>query len=277
MTENSSLQKLTATYSDNWYNAEEIGEEREFCPICGKEKLWRKFTVLGKETHVCPQCKCESEANEQDRQRLTNFNKNKEFESRIERATIPPKLKKASFDNYSVTQQNEKAFNAFKKYADEFTRKTEIGLCVYGTAGNGKSHLSAALANNLLNKGYSVKFQNVPDLFTRIKATFDNSSNETEYHIINELTNVDLLILDDAGAEKPTDWVQEKLYQIINNRYNNLKPIIISTNTEKMVQLNEILGFRAYDRLTEMCKPIKNDGTSYRRFIATERLKNESY
>ena len=199
MTENLSLQKLMATYSDNWYNAEEIGEEQEFCPICGKEKLWRKFTVLGKETHICPQCKCESEENEKHRQRLTDFNKKNEFKSRIEQATIPPKLKNASFDNYKVTPQNEKAFTEFKKYADEFTRKTEIGLCVYGNAGNGKSHLSAALTNILLGKGYSVKFQNVPDLFTRIKATFDNSSNETEYHIIKELTNVDLLILDDAG------------------------------------------------------------------------------
>lgn len=276
MTENLSLQKLTATYSNDLYTAVEIGEEPIHCDICGKERLWRKLSVFGKETHVCMQCKCEKEEKEKDDQRLQEYNAKVAFESRVEQATIPLRLKNASFDNYKILPQNQKAFIEFKKYADEFTKETEIGLCVYGNAGNGKSHLSAALANDLLNKGYSIKFQNVPDLFSRIKATFDNSSNETEFQIIKELTNVDLLILDDAGAEKPTEWVQEKLYQIINNRYNNLKPIVISTNTEKMVQLNEILGFRAYDRLTEMCKPIKNDGTSYRRFIATERLKNES-
>lgn len=82
-------------------------------------------------------------------------------------------------------------------------------------------------------------------------------------------------MLDDLGAEKPSDWVQEKLYTVINNRYKRNKPLIITTNTVNMSGLEDIVGYRAYDRILEMCEPLKNSGDSYRRNLAVQRLRKE--
>ena len=186
-------------------------------------------------------------------------------------SNLGERFKNASFESWVRSPATDNCYEAIRDYAEVFSKKTEVGYCIYGRAGNGKSHLAAALVNRVIHRGYTAVFIEVPDLFSQIKSTYGGDGSEDK--IMRSLASCDLLVLDDAGAEKPTEWVQEKFYQIINSRYKNHLPVVITTNTKDMAGLEDIIGFRAYDRVLEMCEPLKNTGESYRRNIAVQRLR----
>ena len=101
-------------------------------------------------------------------------------------------------------------------------------------------------------------------ILNKIKETYKKYGNEGEIEVINSLKNASLLILDDLGAENSTDWAREKIYEIIDSRYRDKKPIIITTNL-KLEQLMEKMAggdrvYRTYDRIIEMCTPVEVKG-----------------
>jgi len=108
-----------------------------------------------------------------------------------------------------------------------------------GTYGTGKTHLAAAICHELIKQGYQPIFGTMITLLGKIKATYsDDESAETEERIINTYLNCDLLIIDDLGKEKVSEWTLEKLYYVINSRYEDCLPIVITTNydPEKLVR-----------------------------------------
>ena len=110
-------------------------------------------------------------------------------------------------------------------------------LLFTGTYGSGKTHLAAAIANEAVQRGIPTLFLTVPDLLDWLRASFDDK--ETRYEDrFSEIRNIDLLVLDDLGTQNATPWVQEKLYQIINHRYVNQLPLVVTTNQD----LDEIDG-----------------------------------
>ena len=155
-------------------------------------------------------------------------------------------------------------------------KEKSIGLLLYGAPGNGKTFVSAAIANKLLASMVPVICVSINSLLARIKETFNSWGKEAEDTIINSLANADLLIIDDLGTEQATDWSKTMIYNIIDSRYRNGLPLIISTNVE-LDKLEKKYEKRTYDRLLEMCTPIKNEGLSIRRKKAVEKtdiLKN---
>ena len=255
------------------WTAAELGMKPVHCPICGKEKTWRKGNILGAVIRVPIMCQCEVDLEEE-------IKKQEEAKAKLDRinrilamSNLGERFRDASFDSFQPTAGTEACWAYTKEYAENFEKKTESGICICGRAGNGKSHLAAALVNRVIQRGFTAVFIEVPDLFSRIKATYGAEGEGSEDKIMAALSKCDLLVLDDAGAEKPTDWVQEKFYQIINARYKNRLPVVITTNTKDMAGLEDIIGFRAYDRVLEMCVPLKNNGESYRRSIAVQRLR----
>ena len=255
------------------WTAAELGVKPVHCAICGKEKTWRKATIMGAVIRVPIMCQCEVDLEEE----IKRQEEAKAVQDRINRilalSNLGERFKEASFDSFEATPTTDNCFTAFKEYAENFSKETETGICIYGRAGNGKSHLAAALVNRVIQRGFTAVFIEAPDLFSRIKATYGADGDGSEDKIMAALGKCDLLVLDDAGAEKPTDWVQEKFYQIINTRYKKKLPLVITTNTKDMAGLEDIIGFRAYDRVLEMCEPLKNNGESYRRSIAVQRLR----
>jgi DNA replication protein DnaC len=116
--------------------------------------------------------------------------------------------------------------------AQEFARHPRGWLILYGGYGCGKTHLAAAIANELVNVHYEVLFTVVPDLLDHLRSTFGPTS-EIEYdERFEQVRNAKLLVLDDLGTENATSWAREKLYQIINHRYNYSLPTVITTNRE---------------------------------------------
>lgn len=136
--------------------------------------------------------------------------------------------------------------------------------------GTGKSFAAACIGNHVMSCLRPV----VMTSFVKILQQFSSFKNGDEEELIDRLTEPDLLILDDLGAERNTDFALEKVYNVIDSRYRSRKPIILTTNLtlKEMKENTDIRYARIYDRVFEMCYPIKFEGSSRRRIEAKERF-----
>ena len=170
--------------------------------------------------------------------------------------------------------KNEKLSNAMKKYVENFEeyRKEGKGLLLYGPCGTGKTYLTACIANALIDKGYSAKMSNFSRLSNQI---FD--TREGKQTFIDSLNNYSLLVLDDLGAERTTEYMKEMVYTIIDNRYRAGLPFIITTNLSmnEIINPQEVAYARIYDRILERCIPIEVAGISRRRQGLANTLSND--
>ena len=143
-------------------------------------------------------------------------------------------LQKMTFDNFDWKRVNlppEQRENLKKAYdtALEFARSPQGWLVLQGDTGCGKTHLTAAIANYRLKEGKPAKFEVVPDFLDHLRFTFSPESTVTYDHLFEEVKNAPLLILDDFGEQSTTPWAEEKLYQVINYRYNARLATVITT------------------------------------------------
>jgi DNA replication protein DnaC len=151
---------------------------------------------------------------------------------------------------------------AYKRAVD-FAKRPQGWLILFGNYGAGKTHLAAAIANYTLRRHFRVLFAIVPDLLDHLRSTFGPSS-EVEYDTRFEtIRDVPLLILDDLGTENTTPWAREKLFQIINHRYNYALPTVITSNRKP-----EDIEPRIFSRMCDpmLCEEITFiDASDYRR------------
>ena len=246
-------------------NMQDLDSALKMCKKCDTPQV-AIIEALGKRLKVPVMCKCEEE----------KYNKNKKEEAIREKIYKLRKLKNHSlmgerfesctFENFEVDQDNKQYFNIAKRYSDKFEemRKENIGLLLFGTPGTGKTYLSFCIANDLINKMVPVIAISSIGLLGRIKETYKRYGNEGELEIINSLKNASLLILDDLGAENNTPWAKEKIYEIIDSRYRDGKPVIITTNLTLDQLKRKMTGedgiHRTYDRIIEMCTTIEIKG-----------------
>lgn len=148
---------------------------------------------------------------------------------------------------------NKDALGAVERFLDPIANPSPTrGLYLFGEAGTGKTHLAAKIAKET---HLVTKFVKVPALLMNLRANFDGRNSHNQ-EIIDNLSAIPLLILDDLGAEKASDWVAETLYLIIDNRYGNLKPTVITSNFS-LTDIGQRLGDRIASRIAEMCEIIK--------------------
>lgn len=155
---------------------------------------------------------------------------------------------------------------AARLYAEQFPQhlRSGMGLLYYGPVGTGKTFLAACIANEVLSQGYKVKMTN----FATVADEMWNVENKAAY--IADLASYPLLILDDLGVERKSEYMQEMVYKIVNARYVAGAPVVITTNmTPDELTKTADLGYRrTYDRLLEKCLPIEVSGRSRRRAAA---------
>ncbi len=163
-------------------------------------------------------------------------NRQRAVQERVEKllgkSGIKKRFQRRTFPNFLCnTPGRIKNYNIAKEYADNFAahKARGDGLYIEGTNGTGKTHLAAAIALQLIGEGVPVICKTASDLLQDIKKSFD-SGEAREYEILDVYKRVDLLIIDDLGKEHCTDWGMSTLYSILNDRYEDMKPTIVTTN-----------------------------------------------
>jgi DNA replication protein DnaC len=259
------------------------------CEFCDKELLpvgRRHMLKLEIVTwNSFEECQCEKAIRRREEIRLKEERRQKEEEEAARRAEFQTRVKKLfdqsklgarflnrTFETFKVTKENRLAFESAKKYATEFERfKVEgIGLNFNGAYGTGKTHLAAAITIDLINRGIPVIMGTTITLLGKFKEAYDRRESESE--IIDLYSTIDLLIIDDLGKERVNEWVLEKLYLIINNRYENNLPLIITTNyniedlTKRLsTNQNSDTAEAIVSRLWEMCRGIEMNWDDWRK------------
>jgi DNA replication protein DnaC len=167
-------------------------------------------------------------------------------------AVIPRRYRDAAFDRPPVTDIDPAVVTAARRFANSVDRQLDAGhgLWFMGPVGTGKTTLAMLVSKAALAAGRTVAIYSLPDLLRKIRQTFDDGSHDD---LFERLTSVDLLHIDDIGAEQTTPWVLEELYSIVNARYEDERSIVITTNILDREALCEQITERTVSRLTEMC------------------------
>jgi len=164
------------------------------------------------------------------------------------------------------------------KYVEEYNPKDATGLLVIGKIGVGKTHLAVGITKELLSKGIGCLFCDYRDLLKQIQNSYNDSVKTTELEVLRPVFETEVLVLDELGAVKPTEWVWDTVSLILNTRYNDNRTTIITTNFDnkpagalagprgaaREETLGDRVGERMRSRLNEMCRIIKMDGEDFR-------------
>lgn len=209
-------------------------------------------------------CKCQQEKQDKEdaamRLRQKKIRNAEALEAMAELDAVMP----ITYDFSQYDGGSDKNRDQAKYYADHFDRmlRENIGMMLYGDTGRGKTFYSESIASELADKGYLVVYTRIPKLVTAM-----NADNGRERHYITRMIErADLLIIDDLGVERETDYMLEQVDGIINTRYKAKKPLLITTNLSPYVLINseDINHRRPYERIMEMCKPVEIVGSNRR-------------
>jgi DNA replication protein DnaC len=188
-------------------------------------------------------------------------------------AGIPPNYEHASLDNFQIPQDNPTARTGLgtvlmqvRSFVREFPADSRNGLLLIGDPGSGKTHLAVAALKALIDKGHEGVFFDYQNLLDRIRSSYDRTSGASDREAYRSALDAEVLLLDDLGAHRVTDWVEDTVTAIITHRCNHRKPLIATTNLpdrdstdpiELRKSLGEVIGQRARSRLYEMCRVVR--------------------
>lgn len=232
--------------------------------MCGNCHTPKQCRVKALNNRIMPStCKCSQELSRREDDEMKKINADADKRSKKKDSNIPIKFNGCTFEDVKVFPDNIAQLNMCKRYARKFDsiRERNQGLLLYGGVGNGKTLLACCIANDLLEKGKSVYFISLVDAVERF-----NKFDDDKDTILNKVMSCSLLIVDDLGAERSTDFAKEIVYNIINTRYEMAKPMIVTANLtiQQMQETTDLRCKRIYDRVFENCYPIMFDGSSYR-------------
>lgn len=230
---------------------------------CGKCKTPKQCRVEFFGEIRTPHCLCKCEAEKRDREEAERKRAERERKAReLRHLGFPDSdMQKWTFANDDL--QNPRITQAMQKYVENFPelRKKGQGLLLYGTVGTGKTYAAAEVANALIDKGYSALVTNFARIANTVSGLYEGK--QAYYDSLNKF---DLLVLDDLGAERKTEYMCEIVYNIIDSRYRAGLPMIITTNltAEELKSPQEITYKRIYDRAMEKCLPVEVAGRNRR-------------
>ncbi len=236
------------------------------CHRCGASTPPKDVPIIGwRQQDFCDKC-AEIIAEEREKKE-TEARRKMTMETYLAQSGIMRGiLAQMTFEKFDP-QPAGRAHEIAKEYAEKFGKETTRGLLFYGRAGSGKTHLACAITRYIIEqKRIQVKFTRIVDLLAEIRKTFDENEQyrtENESELIHRYTSVPLLVIDDLGAEKTTDWVRQILYQIIDERWLEQKPLIITSN----LNLDEIearFEERIASRIGGMCQLIETKPYDHR-------------
>ena len=181
-------------------------------------------------------------------------------------SVIPRRFRDASFELARNDGITPAVLDAVREFTEQIEERLETGkgLWLMGDVGTGKTTLAMLVSKSAAEAGRTVAIYSLPRLLARIRRTYDGEPGEDSYlQFFDRLTSVDLLHIDDLGAEKRSDWVLEQLYAIVDERYQSQRSMVVTSNLH-YEQLKEQIGSRVVSRLTEMCEELPLHGDDLR-------------
>lgn len=229
----------------------------------GEEKVFSKVPVV---------CDCRKKEIEEEERRRKERKAMEIVQKLRSRSLMDDKFRDQTFDMFRTTKDNERALKLCRRYADGFDQMLERnqGLLFWGDVGTGKTFSAACIANALLDRRIPVVMTSFVKLLESVQGF-----KEDEEKLMDQLNRAKLLIIDDLGAERGTEFALEKVYNIIDSRYRARLPMILTTNLdlEDMKRVTDIRYSRIYDRIFEVCYPVKFTGPSFRKVEANRRFR----
>ena len=227
------------------------------CPLCD-DTGWRSIEAPGGESGVRRVVRCECWRENVSHLRLADAN-------------IPKRYLHCTIGNFTAYNESlERAAAQAARLADDYPAVTR-GLFLEGQPGVGKTHLAVAVLKQVIQvSGARGLFYDTRDLLRIIRSTYDPSIRTTELEILRPVMTADLLVLDDLGAEKTSEWVDETMNLIVNTRYNERRVTIFTSNFQDIpddTEPNSLvfrIGHRMRSRLHEMCEFVVMDAADYR-------------
>ncbi|PHM23281.1 ATP-binding protein [Xenorhabdus budapestensis] len=202
-----------------------------------------------------------------DSKRIAEENRVNRLNRIMGRSGIRPLHQNCTFDNYvATTPEQQKALVKAHHYAESFGNSFG-GFIFSGNPGTGKNHLAAAIGNYIIQNGKSILIATLPDLMMRVRETYQKDAKTNESALVDDLCAVDLLVLDDVGVQRNNLNEDLIIFQVVDRRLANKKPVGVLTNLD-FEQLAVVLGERVIDRLRMGTPTVINfNWQSYRRQI----------
>lgn len=233
---------------------------------CEQHGEYMATCYVGKYWSPCPQCyEIERKA---DRLRQERELIEKQIAGRINSSGIPARFRDRTFDNYiAATDEQQHALTMCQNYVEAMPEVLEQGRCLLlvGKAGTGKTHLASAIALAFIRKGNRTIYTTVSNMLREIKDTYRRDSDRSEIDVIDQFAKVGLLVLDEVGMQHGTDAERNLIFDVLNDRYGNMRPTVILSNCD-LPTMEEYLGSRVFDRLRENGgRAVIFDWASYRK------------
>lgn len=235
-----------------------------YCGHCNTPKQCR-IPISGSVRLVGCQCACAAREYEAEKKARADREKRLRIETLRTDGIRDKSLTACRFDKATMSDEIVKC----KRYADAWDdmRRENNGLLLWGNTGNGKTFAAACIANELIDRGVPAMITSFPRI---LNAGYDKQE------IIEQVRYYPLLVIDDLGAERSSEYAMETVYTVIDERYKAKKPLIVTTNLtlDELCRPKNMDYQRIYDRVIEMCTPLVFKGDNLRRDKANKRLRH---